>query len=71
MSVELFDQDSDPVLKMILEIYNTENDFIPNWWLEIDNRQPVTRKHLRGVLLSIPSIERQIEKLIDLLDEPE
>jgi len=29
----------------------------------------VTRKHLRGILLSIPAIERQIEKLIDLLDE--
>lgn len=71
MSVELFDQDSDPTLKVVLEIYDSENDFIPNWWLEIDKNQPVTRKHLRGVLLSIPSIERQIEKLIDLLDEPE
>jgi hypothetical protein len=71
MSVELFDQDADPTLKVVLEIYDTDDDFIPNWWLEVDRHQPVTRKHLRGVLLSLPSIERQIEKLIDLLDETE
>ena len=69
MEVELFDEDQTPLIKLILEIYDTEEDFIPNWWMEILNDKPVTSKHLRGVLLSIPAIERQIEKLIDLLDE--
>ena len=69
MEVELFDEDQTPLIKLVLEIYDTEEDFIPNWWMEIVNDKPVTRKHLRGILLSIPAIERQIEKLIDLLDE--
>ncbi len=69
MEVELFDEDQTPLIKLVLEIYDTEEDFIPNWWMEIVNDKPVTSKHLRGVLLSIPAIERQIEKLIDLLDE--
>ena len=71
MSVEMFDEDATPVLRVVLEIYDTEDDFMPNWWLEISEDTPCTEKHLRGVLLSIPSIERQLEKLIDLLDEPE
>lgn len=71
MNVELFDEDIEPILKLVLEIYETDIDFIPNWWLEFNPHIPVTKNHLRGILLSIPSIERQIEKLIDLLDEPE
>lgn len=69
MEVELFDEESTPSLKLVLEIYDTEDDFIPNWWMEIVHDNPVTEKHLRGVLLSIPAIERQIEKLIDLMYE--
>jgi hypothetical protein len=71
VNVELFDQNIDPTVRLVLDIYNDKDDFISNWWMELNPDIPVTKTHLRGILLSIPSIERQIEKLIDLLDEPE
>lgn len=69
MSIELFDENSDPTVKLVLEIYDTEEDFIPNWWLEVLPDVPATEKHLKGILLSMPAIERQIEKLLELLNE--
>jgi hypothetical protein len=71
VNVELFDQSIDPTVRLVLDIYDEKNDFMSNWWMELNPDIPVTKTHLRGILLSIPAIERQIEKLIDLLDEPE
>lgn len=69
MDLELFDENQEPIIKLVLEIYDTEDDFIPNWWLEMLEDSDIKRKHLVGIMLSIPSIERQVQKLIDYLDE--
>lgn len=71
MDLELFDEDQEPVVRLVLEIYDTDDDFIPNWWLEITEGSDISRKHFVGIMLSVPSIEKQVQKLIDYFDESE
>lgn len=72
MDVELFDENREPVVKLVLEIYDySDDDFIPNWWLEVSESANPKEIHFRGILMSLPSMERQIEKLVELFNEAE
>jgi hypothetical protein len=68
MTVEIFDPDSAPLTRFVIEIYNSHDGYMPNWWLEIPPDDQAYDVHeLNALSEALGDAQSAVANLYDML----
>lgn len=67
MSVEPFDGTVTPSTQLIIAVFPLPRGAATNWWLEIEDNEEYDIEDLTEILDALPSVQRQIESMLELL----
>ncbi len=64
MDLEIFDESYVQQARLIIEVYKSDENSLPNWWIEISGDENFEACDLLTLSSCFPAIERQIENLV-------